>query len=80
MNRAAIILLVLLVGCDRMPPPRSRPDGNQVSIHGDAQAVYVYSDAGTGCQYVAADGNHSALTPRIAADGHTHMGCKGATP
>lgn len=39
---------------------------------------YVFLDASTGCQYLSTHTSGS-LTPRIAADGKTHMGCKGAT-
>ncbi len=35
-----------------------------------------FTDGETGCQYLSRDGR--ALTPRIAADGKTHMGCKEA--
>lgn len=42
--------------------------------------VYRYADPDTGCQYLMRDGSSTAMTPRIAADGITHMGCKGAQP
>jgi hypothetical protein len=62
-----------LSGCGERP---ASPEGNQQPAFGDRQPVAVYMDHGTGCEYVAADGGHSAITPRIAADGKTHMGCR----
>ena len=40
---------------------------------------YVYLDQVTGCEYLS---THIAngITPRIAADGKTHMGCKAVAP
>jgi hypothetical protein len=70
-----LILAVLLAGCDEMAA-----DGNNTGPHGYNQPVYMYQDKATGCQYVSADSEHSALTPRVAADGKTHMGCKGGQP
>ena len=38
--------------------------------------VSLYTDAGTGCQYVGPpQWDRASLTPRIASDGKTHMGC-----
>ena len=34
----------------------------------------LYIDSMTGCNYLST-GNSASLTPRIAADGRTHMGC-----
>lgn len=41
--------------------------------------VYVFTDHETGCQYVG-PGGRGAYTPRIAADGRSHMGCRATTP
>jgi hypothetical protein len=38
----------------------------------------LYVDEKTGCEYLSADGG--GITPRIAADGKSHMGCKGVQP
>ena len=73
--RRMMILAVLLAGCGERAP-----DGNSSGIGGYNQPVFIYQDKATGCQYVAADSLHSALTPRIASDGKTHMGCKDAQP
>ena len=35
-------------------------------------------DHGTGCQYLSV--GWSSITPRIASDGKTHMGCRDAAP
>jgi len=45
---------------------------------GIAYAPYVFADHDTGCQYLSTH-NSTGLAPRIAADGKTHMGCKGNT-
>lgn len=65
MRRTAILIaLVALSGCtkDDTDPP------NGISGLG------LYTDNATGCQYLSRD---RSLAPRIAADGKTHMGCKG---
>lgn len=38
-----------------------------------------YQDRETGCMYLTT-ARYNTLTPRIAADGKTHMGCKGPKP
>lgn len=40
---------------------------------------WLYKDRATGCEYLTSRNEHS-LTPRIAADGKTHMGCKAVQP
>lgn len=40
---------------------------------------FVYLDEVTGCEYLSTHLANS-LTPRIAADGKTHMGCKAVAP
>lgn len=37
---------------------------------------WLYKDTVTGCEYLSTR-NEYGLEPRIAADGKTHMGCKG---
>lgn len=58
--------LVLLVGCKRAD---ATPDGDSAYI------PVIYRDRSTGCEYLSP--SNSGITPRIAADGKTHMGCKG---
>jgi hypothetical protein len=65
-----LILASLLAGCG--PTTGDKP--------GDVQSLraldpLLYEDRVSGCEYVAARNDH-ALTPRIAADGKTHMGCR----
>jgi hypothetical protein len=63
-----LILAVLLAGCsikDDTDPP-----------HG-ISGLDLHQDNATGCQYIS---HGQSLSPRIAADGKTHMGCKGAQP
>lgn len=40
---------------------------------------FVYLDQVTGCEYLSTH-MAAALTPRIAADGKTHMGCREVRP
>lgn len=40
----------------------------------------IYTDYETGCQYLDHNSAYRALTPRIASDGKSHMGCKDAKP
>ncbi len=63
-----LILAVPLAGCsmkDDTDPPHGWSD------------MDLLQDNATGCQYLSRE--HS-MTPRIAADGKTHMGCNGAQP
>lgn len=59
MKAAAIALVLVLAGCER---PEVK------AAHMDQPSVY--RDAATGCEYLG-----PAMTPRIATDGHSHMGC-----
>jgi hypothetical protein len=61
-----LILAVLLAGCDE-----ARTGSRDESVD-----PIRYQDRETGCMYLTT-GQYDALTPRIAADGKTHMGCKG---
>jgi len=45
---------------------------------GLAYVPYVFADQDTGCQYLSTH-TSTGLVPRIAADGKTHLGCKGGT-
>jgi hypothetical protein len=69
-----LILAALLAGCG--PTTGARPGGEEKPQPMDP---WLYEDRATGCQYLATS-SIQALTPRIAADGKTHMGCKGAQP
>lgn len=66
----ALILAVLLAGCMH----RTGGEGVGRGFSGDP---LLYTDKLTGCEYLS-DGR--GLTPRIAADGKTHMGCKATAP
>jgi hypothetical protein len=69
LTRSTICLvLAALAGCgmrDDTDPP------NGIS------GMDPLTDNATGCQYLY---RRHALVPRIAADGHSHMGCKGVQP
>jgi hypothetical protein len=69
-----LILALLLVGC--VKAATTEPERN-LYVYQDR--AYLYVDPDTGCNYLT-KGWYSSLTPRIAADGKTHMGCKGARP
>jgi hypothetical protein len=59
-------LIGLVTGCEREHDTPLQPRTDNVILN-------VYTDADTGCQYLG----RSGITARIAADGKTHMGCKG---
>lgn len=66
MRNTLIMIVVLLSGC----APRA---GDTTS---DPYDPVLYVDRVTGCNYLST-GETKSLTPRIAADGQSHMGCKG---
>ena len=60
-----LILAALLAGCAKT--------SNDNSAYDPA----VYMDRATGCQYLAPGlDSRASLTPRTAADGKTHKGCR----
>jgi hypothetical protein len=65
MKYLAITLAVLLSACS----PRTG------DVNPDFIDPVLYVDRVTGCNYLST-GETKSLTPRIAADGHSHMGCK----
>lgn len=70
---AAGLLIAALAGCMK------RTEDAEGKPIGELYDPIAYSDRATGCQYLST-GQAKALTPRIAADGSSHMGCKGARP
>ena len=58
--------------------PQPAPAPYPTPGSGPAYAPYVFADGDTGCQYLSTH-TSTGLAPRIAADGKTHMGCKGVT-
>lgn len=66
-----LILAALLAGCG--PTTGDKPSDEQ---RPHALDPLLYADRVTGCEYLASRNEHD-LTPRVAADGKTHMGCKG---
>jgi len=73
--RRMMILAVLLAGCDR--PPAMKKDA---LMEASSLDLAVHTDPATGCQYLRLISSGRELTARIAADGKTHMGCKGVQP
>lgn len=77
-----IILAALLAGCakagysDRPAPDNPRAEGSNPQLRVSAMQLWI--DKETGCHYLVPLGytsTDSGITPRIAADGKTHMGC-----
>lgn len=66
------VLALVLSGCMK----RDQSLGAVKTMKPSANSLFVLIDSDTGCQYLSAYAE--AITPRIAADGKTHMGCKGA--
>lgn len=64
----AALVLSMLAGCEREP---SAP----VVPHPSNTLLFVYTDDETRCQYIGQRTSDAGITPRIAADGKTHMGC-----
>ena len=56
-----------------------RPRTSDADAAKEAYEPVLYTDRVTGCDYLST-GDTKALTPRIAADGKTHMGCTGTKP
>lgn len=68
-----LCVLFLLSGCVKRDDTDSQ-DG--------ISGMGLFTDHGTGCQYLGygVGSSGKALTPRIAADGKSHLGCKGTQP
>jgi hypothetical protein len=67
-----VLFALALAGCEREEVVMSR----RVS----SATTHYYADPETGCQYyaeISGAGDFVPRTPRIAADGKTHMGCQG---
>ena len=68
-STALCLVLAALAGCG---DPRTADRSESVD-------PIRYQDRDTGCMYLTT-GQYNALTPRIAADGKTHMGCQAVAP
>jgi hypothetical protein len=67
-SRALVLVAMLvLAGCERQEVVEAREASNP---------FVILTDQETGCQYLVVRSSGSAPTPRIAADGKTHMGCR----
>lgn len=71
---AALSVLVVTL----MPREESTQPSPPAPLPGASTAYqpFVFADQTTGCQYLSTH-TSTGLTPRIAVDGKTHMGCKG---
>jgi hypothetical protein len=67
-----ILVLALLATCTGCSPSPGTP----TATIGSGTAIAIITDPATGCQYLGVYGE--AVTKRVAADGYTHMGCRGA--
>jgi hypothetical protein len=63
------LAMLALAGCGDM-------DSTDNHVEGKQSGFTLLIDHGTGCQYLES----RTLTPRIASDGKTHMGCRDAAP
>jgi hypothetical protein len=81
MTRYWLIVMVIftlagsLAGCRKRPEVAAAEDQQRID-EVPSSSVLIFNDRETGCQYLTPTGS-GGLTPRIAADGHSHMGCKG---
>ncbi len=71
-----VFIAVTLEPASPEAPPALAPPAPGASF---AYALYVFIDEVTECQYLSTH-NSTGLAPRIAPDGSSHMGCKGAQP
>lgn len=62
---AAGFLIAALAGCSERAQGATKPSDT---------ILRIFTDTDTGCQYLGAYGE--TITPRIAADGSSHLGCK----
>ena len=69
-----VVLAVLLAGCGPTTGDKPKAKAEQFLLD-----PVLYRDQVTGCQYLSTSDRYT-LTPRIAADGKTHMGCKAVAP
>jgi hypothetical protein len=72
MKRLTIMIALLLGGC---APGTRTPE----SPRSDGTVLSVYTDDDSGCQYLGQRSTSAGITPRIAADGKTQMGCRGTS-
>lgn len=75
---AAILgtVAALVVGCSPVSDAKAEA---AISVQ-TAGWLNVETDDATGCQYLGKRNSSAGITPRIAADGKAHMGCKGTAP
>lgn len=71
---AAVVLAIALMLCAGLLGGCA-PTTTEVEKGESGQEPMVFNDRVTGCDYLTTQ-DRVVLTPRIAADGKTHMGCK----
>lgn len=78
-----LILLIALTGCakagysERSEPVSVFASGTEPQLR--VRAMQMWIDSTTGCEYLVPFGyavTDSGITPRVAADGKTHRGCR----
>jgi hypothetical protein len=72
----ALVVALCLTGQTKEAPPAPPTPTPGANVR---YQPFVFLDDVTGCQYLSTHSS-AALTPRIAADGKAHMGCKAVTP
>lgn len=65
---AIVIVMLVLCGCAKRDSTDSESERSGMTPR---------TDNASGCQYLTFG---SSITPRMEADGKTHMGCKGVQP
>ena len=73
---AGVGVLCMMAFTPLAPVPQIPPAPAAVPGSGVSYAPYVFLDNETGCQYLSTH-TSTGMVPRIAADGRTHLGCKG---
>lgn len=73
LRRLALCAVVIAAGYSAATYLVPRDDSDPAT--GDRSGFIVYTDALSGCQYLKTPFNGNP-TPRIAADGKSHQGCR----
>lgn len=73
LRRLGLCAVVIAAGYSAATYLVPRDDSDPAT--GGRSGFIVYTDALSGCQYLKVAFN-SGLVPRIAADGHSHQGCR----
>lgn len=67
-----VVFLLAISGCDKRPEIQAAEQQQAVDA---GYVVHAFTDRATGCEYLLYE--RGGIAPRVAADGKSHMGCKG---